>query len=338
MDKHSIACYTGRMQRSLTPLILLLFLSGTAGGGMRPADNLSQWDVESMYVQAKAMLEDRSIQNVEAVPMLLETCAREKHIEAALLLMDVYEGKFKGLTPNPEKATSQARSMAEAPQLDKVTPGGREARTAAMYRLALYQEKGNGCNVNKQEAFKWMQQAARRNMPQAKVELARYLMTGVGVKQAPEEAWRLLHEQALQAPETPHLFFYMGYMCYQGLGIPRNARKAFELFRMGARLNDARCLNNLGAMFEKGYPTPRNPENALRLYRKAANLGNREASANMQRLAFKEGIRAQHISSTPNETRIDNATLHIIQALPVSEYTRDRLKGWLLLNPDKDAL
>ena len=120
--------------------------------------------------------------------------------------------------------------------------------------------------------------------------------------------------------------------------MPRNARKAFELFRMGARLNDARCLNNLGTMFEKGYPTPRDAESALRLYRKAANLGNREASANMQRLSFKEGIRAQHISSTPNETRIDNATLRIIRALPISEYAQDRLRGWLLLTPDQDSI
>ena len=39
-----------------------------------------------------------------------------------------------------------------------------------------------------------------------------------------------------------------------------------------------------------------------------------------------------------NETRIDNATLHIIHALPVSEHARDRLKGWLLLTPDQDSM
>lgn len=338
MDKARAACYTKHMRRCTTALILLLTLAGAAVGQARLSNHLSRWDVESMYVQAKAMLEDRSIQNVEAVPMLLETCAREKHLEAALLLMDVYEGKFKGLEANPEKATSQARAMAEAKQLDTDITGGYAIRTEAMYRLALYLEKGSGCNINKPEAFKWMQMAANRQMPQARVELARYLMTGQGVRANPEKAWELLHRQARENPRTPHLFFYMGYMCTQGLGIPRNARKAFELFRMGAMMNDARCLNNLGAMFEKGYPTPRDPENALRLYRKAANLGNREASANMQRLSFKEGIRAQHLSATPNETRIDNATLHIIHALPVSEHARDRLKGWLLLTPDQDAL
>ena len=81
----------------------------------------------------------------------------------------------------------------------------------------------------------------------------------------------------------------------------------------------------------KGYPAPRNPEYAYQLYRMAANLGNREASANMQRLAFKEGIRASSRSSTPVRTRIDNATLHLIRALPVTEETRDRLRYWLLL-------
>lgn len=338
MDKSSSACYTKHMRKCTTSLILLLTMAGAAQGQAQLSNRLSQWDVESMYVQAKAMLEDRSIQNVETVPMLLETCAREKHLEAALLLMDVYEGKFKGLEANPEKATSQARAMAESEQLDTVVNGGRTIRTEAMYRLALYLEKGSGCKVNKPEAFKWMQMAADRDMPQARVELARYLMTGQGVKANPEKAWELLHRQARKNPRTPHLFFYMGHMCAQGLGIPRNARKAFELFRMGAVMNDARCLNNLGAMFEKGYPTPRDPENALRLYRKAANLGNREASANMQRLSFKEGIRAQQLSATPNETRIDNATLRIIHALPVSEHARDRLKGWLLLAPEQDTM
>ena len=315
-------------------LLLALPLCGKGRQNKLLSETLSQWDVESMYVQAKAMLEDRSIQNVETVPMLLETCTRENHPEAAKLLLDVYEGKFKGLAANPQKANRLARQLAESARLDHQVPGNSNIRTEAMFRLALYQENGNGCEVNKKEACEWMNRAARRGMPEAKVELARMLMTGTGIKQDARRAWQLLHSQARENPGTPHLFFYMGHMCAQGIGMPRNARMAFELFRMGARLDDARCLNNLGAMFEQGYPTPRSPENALRLYRKAANLGNREASANMQRLAFKEGVRAQNISSTPPRVRVDNATLHIINALPVSEYTKERLQGWLLSNPD----
>lgn len=336
MDKERRKCYIRGMRFSRNIVTMLLAVPLWANEGTRLSDTLSKWDVEGMFVQAKAMLEDRSIRDVSAVPMLLETCARENHPEAAHLLIDVYEGRFKGLEPNLELAAHMARGLAESRRLD--TPAGSlsPVRTEAMYRLALYLEKGSGCPPDKKEAFMWMQRAAERGMPQANVELARYLMTSSGTAADPHRAWQLLHTQAKKNPRTPHIFFYMGYMSAQGIGMPRNARKAFELFRMGAMMNDARCLNNLGAMFEKGYPTPRNAETALRLYRKAANLGNREASANMQRLAFKEGVRAQHISSTPHRQRIGNATLHIIEALPVSKYTRDRLKGWLHLTPDNE--
>lgn len=336
MDKNFPACYTESMRARYLTMLIKHLLPAVAWLGTAMAGELSNRDVEGMYVQAKAMLEDRSIQQVEAVPMLLEACTREGHAQAARLLMDVYEGKFKGLDANPAQAAHMARTMAETNRLDHSEPENSDVRTEAMYRLALYLEKGTGCEQNKEEAYKWMQRAARRGMPQAKVEEARYLMNGIGVKTAPQRAWQLLHSQARENPDTPHLFFYMGHMCAQGIGMPRNARKAFELFRLGARMNDARCLNNLGAMFEYGYPTPRNAENALKLYRKAANLGNREASANMQRLAFKEGIRAQSLSSTPPRKRIDNAALRVIHALPVSSYIQERLQSWLTLTPEQE--
>lgn len=338
MDKPAATCYREDMPHYRQYAMSLLILLGTGAACAQQNSKLSQGDVEGMYVQARAMLEDRSIQNVDTVPLLLETCTREGHPRASLLLLDVYEGKFKGLDANPAQATRLAQELAASAALDRASGGNSEVRTEAMYRLAIYLEKGSGCKTNKEEAYKWMQKAARRGMPKAKVEEARYLMNGIGIKQNPRLAWQLLHSQARENPDTPHLFFYMGHMCAHGIGMPRNARKAFELYRRGAVQNDARCLNNLGAMFEYGYPTPRNTENALRLYRKAANQGNREASANMQRLAFKEGIRAQGLSATPPRRRIDNATLRIIQALPVSEYTRERLRIWLTSTIHDDEL
>lgn len=332
MDKWSHACYTQGMLHHRT-IRLILCLAGMVCA--QAADSLSQWDVESMYVQARAMLEDRSIQDVGNVPMLLEACAREGHTEATLLLLDVYDGKFKGLPPNPEQALRLTRTLAGEKKLDSMT-GGRELRSEAMFRLALLLEKGIGCPPDKPEAYKWMSQAAGRGMPQAKVEEARYLMNGTGVGKDPKRAWKILYKQAKKAPRTPHLFFYMGHMCAQGIGMQRDARRAFELYRLGGILNDAQCLNNLGTMFENGYPTPRDYETAYRLYRKAADLGNKEASANMQRLAFKEGIRASNTSRTPYGRRVDNATRHLIRALPVDDRTRELLHSWLLLSPDSD--
>ena len=330
MDKCVTACYTQDMPLRRFVLILMAPLLTGAGAGAAPSP-VTRADVESMYEQARARLEDRAIQNGESVPLVLETCVRELHPEANRLLMDVFEGKFRGLKANPEQANRLARGLAESSKLDRMKPEYRDLRTDAMFRLARYLEKGYGCKGDKTEACHWMQHAAERGMPEARAEYARYLMLGTGVQRDPGKAWDLLHTLALKQPETRNVFFYMGYMCAQGIGMPRHSRKAFELFRMGAKMKDARCLNNLGTMFEKGYPAPRNPEYAYQLYRMAANLGNREASANMQRLAFKEGIRASSLSSTPIRTRVDNATLHLIRALPVTEETRDRLRYWLLL-------
>lgn len=315
----------------------LLCLAGCACAQAQVENSLSRWDVEGMYVQARAMLEDRSIQDVSSVPMLLETCAREGHTEATLLLLDVYDGKFKGLPSNPEHALRLTRTLAGEEKLDSLSNGSK-LRTEAMFRLALLLEKGIGCQPDKPEAYTWIQQAAYRGMPRAKVEEARYLMNGIGTEKNPERAWTILYKQAKKNPRTPHLFFYMGHMCAHGLGMPRDARKAFELYRLGGILNDAQCLNNLGTMFENGYPTPRDYETAYRLYRKSANLGNKEASANMQRLAFKEGIRASNKSSTPYRKRVDNATLHLIRALPVTDRTRELLHSWLLISPETDEL
>lgn len=314
---------------------LLLSLAGCVCAQAQVENSLSQWDVEGMYVQARAILEDRSIQDVGNVPMLLEACAREGHTEATLLLLEVYDGKFKGLAPNPEQALRLTRTLAQEEKLDSLK-GGKELRSEAMFRLALLLEKGIGCQPDKPEAYKWMRQAAGRGMPRAKVEKARYLMNGIGTEKNPKRAWTILYKQAQKAPRTPHLFFYMGHMCEQGIGMQRDARKAFELYRLGGVLNDAQCLNNLGTMFEKGYPTPRHYETAYRLYRKAANLGNKEASANMQRLAFKEGIRASNSSRTPYSKRVDNATRHLIRALPVTDRTREILSSWLLIAPEQE--
>ena len=105
--------------------ISLLILLGIGAAYARQGSK----DVEGMYVQAKAMLEDRSIQNVDTVPLLLETCTREGHPEASLLLLDVYEGKFKGLDASPAQATRLAQELAGSAALDRASGGNSVVRT-----------------------------------------------------------------------------------------------------------------------------------------------------------------------------------------------------------------
>lgn len=292
-------------------------------------DDMSAAEVESMYAQAKATLEDKTITRVDNVPIWLETCTREGHAGAARLLMDVHEGKFKGLPANPDLAFSTVTAIADAPHPENDSASFQAVRQEAMFRLALYLEKGYGCEANPAAAYRCMSRAADTGMGAARVELARHLMLGKTTAQDPERAWGLLRAQAEADPATPHVFFYMGYMCYKGVGHKPDPRSAIRLFMMGAKMNDADCMNNLGAIFEKGITVKPDARIALLLYRKAAALGHRQASANMQRLAFKEGARATHSSGHTPQQRINNALQHIVQVLPLSDAHRKSLRARL---------
>lgn len=279
-----------------------------------------------MYAQARTMLEDRTIQNVSAVPAMLEGCDRAGHIPARLLLLDVYEGTRKGIAASPEKAFALACRMAEAPLTPQAQPGEKDARLEGMYRRALYHERGFGCPVALDQAYKWMARAAMEGLPKAQVELARFLMNGKGHERDPREALAILHYVAHKSPTTPNLFFYLGHMFINGLGMPRpDPEMARAFFELGAKLHDARATNNLAYMYEQGIGVSRDAGKALRLYKQAAALGCKDASANMQRLAYKTDSEQRETASWAQ--RVGRASLRVVQALPVSPM----LQQWLEL-------
>lgn len=315
----------------------MLVALSLAGRAQEPGrGSLSPWDIEGMYVRAKALLEDRDNSNVESVPVLLDTCFRAGYAPAARLLPDVYEGKFKGLQEKPEQAFETVSNIVKLPLPDPHDEDLKLLHREALFRLALYLEKGYGCTADPAAAFQRMTQAATEGYGPARVELARYLMTGRYTEPQPEQAWRLLTEQAKEDPTTPHLFFYMGYMCYKGVGHQPDPRMAARIFLKGSQVNDADCMNNLGAMCEKGITMRPNHELALFFYRRAAALGHKQASANLQRLSYKIGSRTTRISDHTPARRIGNALQHVVGALPISESTKKALRTRLQNMADQD--
>ena len=313
------------------PLLALLLLpcapSPTQGG---EPPTYAAWEVEGMYAQARAMLEDKSIQNVTAVPMLLENCVNAGFTPAEFLLLDVYEGKFKGLEPQPEKAAALAFRLASSPQAAGQQEDAEKAsmRAEAMFRYALYRERGFGCKASAPDAYRWMRQAADMGMSRARVELARYLMSGKGHTANPRIALAILLQEEHLSPETPNLYFYLGTMCAHGLGLRRpNWRMALRYFERGAALGDARAMNNLGTMYERGILVSEDAAQALRFYRQAASMGDKNASANWQRLAYKSGITADTPQGSTRAERIDRALVRVIRHLPLDEETRAQLSA-----------
>lgn len=308
--------------------MMLSTATGAVPGGVVQRQKPQHWDIERHYIQARATLEDPDNVYVDGVPVLLESCVREGHAEALNLLLDVYEGKFKGLPARPEQAFHLVKLIAEAPTPE--SENGKTMQKEACYRKALYLEKGIGCQKDAHAAYESMEKAAVMGLLKARVEQSRYLMRGFGHRRDEHRAWKLLRHVADLAPETPNVFYYMGTICYEGIGNRPDFLKARKLFSMGARTGDANCLNNLASMYERGLSTRRSEELALLLYRRAATMGSKEASANMQRLAFKLGITTDKVKERPAIVRIRNATHRVILALPFSEYTRSRIRAWTL--------
>ena len=303
----------------LALVVTLLFGLGRMVASAQAADQ-AEMDAESLFAQARTMLADKTIRDVSAVPQMLEKCAEQGHLPARMLLLDVYEGTRVGIDPKPEKAFALALELASeeqgrANEKNVTRADFLSARNEALYRLALFYERGKGCKASPYDALQRMKEAATAGLTKARSELARYLMNGVGCKPDPRRARKLLMELARSAPQTPHVFFYMGYLYMNGLGMHGpNMIMARKLYEMGEKVGDARAINNLAAMYERGLAAPRNFSKALKLYKKAASLGCKEASANVQRLAYKAGVR----SDATWRLRVYRAAHRVLQALPLS--------------------
>lgn len=279
---------------------------------------------EQMYRDALSTLDDEKTTTISGVLPLLEESAAQGHPGAVLLLLDVYGGHRKGLDAQPAKAAGLAYRVANGTlKLDDRYPDAHDARLECMFRYALFCERGIGCQKDEQQAFRWMYKTAGENVDKARVELARYVMLGMGTRKAPREAMKLLIGQARLRPDTPNLFFYLGYMYQKGLGLRRpDLKSAFKCYVYGERFDDDRAINNLAGMYEQGIGVSQDITMALKLYKKAANLGNKDASANMQRLAY---LKAEEGEAAPAILKINRAAIKIIRAMPLSDTTRKKL-------------
>lgn len=295
-------------------------------------NNQAHMEAQAMYTLARTMLEEKSITDVSSVPNLLEEAAKAGSIRGELLLLDVWEGKFKGLPKDDDKALVLAKLIAERP-IDSITPSRKlareQAQAEAKFRLALYMEKGIACKAAPIEAFAWMNAASQQGHPAAKVELARYYMQGIGCPQDYQMSIKLLKEQDELDYTAPNLYFYLGYICEQGLGLSAPRLKwALSCYEKGAKLDDARATNNLASMYERGAGVAADYAAALRYYRAAANLGNKDASVNMQRLAYLLDQKDNKGQREPWYLRVNRGYLQIINSLPIDVPFAKEYKEW----------
>lgn len=304
----------------------LTLLTAASLAAQEPDTHLTRARIEADYTTTAYILNDPENEAIHDVISTLERCTEHGHPLAAMLLLDVYEGKRRSLEAQPDKAAKLAAGIANGRiLLNEEHPQSIQARLESMYRLALYLEKGFGVQKSARDAYEWMLKASNGGYGKARVELARYLITGKGGHKSPRMALRLLKAQAATDASVPNLFFYLGYIYLSGSGMPKpKPELAFKFFSIGEKFNDDNAINNLASMYERGLGTEKDELKALRLYKKAADLGNKEASANMQRLAY---IQAERGSDTADSVRVDNAAMQVIESLPLPDHMRKNLSA-----------
>ncbi len=294
-----------------------------------PCPDMGMAHAAALYSQARTILEDKTITDVASVPFLLESSAASGYASAELLLLDLWEGRYKGVDADYAKANELALKIADYPLTADCSLAQWDAQSEAIFRRALYLENGYGVEASPAEAFVWMARAAETGMPQAQCELARYYMKGLGVKQDYIKALRMLKALTKRAPKTPRLYFYLGYMCERGMGLSRPRRFwAAQLYQAGVLQGDAQATNNLGSLYERGLGLEKDVDAAMRFYRRAALQGDKDAAVNMQRLAWSTGDDATQdaIPEVPARLRLGRAALRLIDFMPVAPPLSDHIR------------
>jgi TPR repeat protein len=126
-----------------------------------------------------------------------------------------------------------------------------------------------------------MQRAADAGHPAAQEAVGRACLER---KPRPELACAVRYVDAAAKTGRPSAQSLLGWMYASGTGVPRDARRASELYLEAARDNDLAAQNNLGELYEQGNGIRKDARLAASWYRRAAQAGFGAAQFNLGRM------------------------------------------------------
>jgi TPR repeat protein/serine/threonine protein kinase len=150
------------------------------------------------------------------------------------------------------------------------------------YEKAL--EFGFGMNrrqIDLREALSWLIRAADQGLPEARGRLA--LDTDLGISgvltkdplRAAELAQQALADGLIvRAQSRATAQEVLATLYRRGVGLPKDLRKAVELYQKAADQGNSVAQNSLGYLYEKGTGVTKDLSKAVELYQKAADQGN----------------------------------------------------------------
>ena len=140
---------------------------------------------------------------------------------------------------------------------------------------------GKGLTKNETKAVALLHDAAAASDPRAMDQLATCYHKGIGVGRDDREAFRLYSAAAklnyLDSAGNLGVLYLTSDQTDLGKNEAARTQKALDLFRDGAKQNNAFCMYLYARCFEAGTGVEANPTEASDWYRRAAEAGNRPA-------------------------------------------------------------
>lgn len=268
------------------------------------------------------------------------------------------------LTPTPTEGEAQARMAAEYMQDSNFTRAfelyqmaARNGSTAGQNGLGEMYYYGNGVAKNKEEAAKWFQLAADKEMPEALCNLGNMYHKGEGgIKKDDSKAVQLFRKAGDMG--YAEAWFRLGSEFSYGDSKVRN------FYRKGAKLGHAGCQSgiawyylsefyeydealrwytmaanqgwpmaqyNIGVMYEKGLGMDKDLQKAFSMYLAAASNGHKRKEGSARRAARMASLKIAQMyeKGLGVEKDIDNAILWY--AFSLSQGNTDAKEGYTRL-------
>lgn len=186
----------------------------------------------------------------------------------------------------PATTARQSASMQNAnpaSQIDRLGALANTGNANAELLLALKYLDGDGVAVNEAEAAKWLERAAKQNLPVAAYRLGRLYEGGHGVPADPVKAAQW-YEVAAKAGNRKAMH-NLAIAFADGAGVQKDLVVAAQWFSRAANLGLADSQFNLAVLYERGMGVQQSLIDAYKWYAVAAQQGDAESKARVEALS-----------------------------------------------------
>ena len=138
-----------------------------------------------------------------------------------------------------------------------------------MSMIANYYQRGlGGLPHDGTEALKWYQKSAKAGLLSSYVDIGKIYLYGKGVPENPNKA---IHNFKLAIRVTPEGLHELGKMYYDGIGVQKDYKKAFEYFQDAANKGWFEAERQLVVMYARGDFVEQDEEKAIEVFTKSPN-------------------------------------------------------------------